>query len=128
MEIMVNGTSNVQLLSLKDLSRLLSYSQIDSVRRWLNSKQIKIHHIGNRKNVVFKIDYEVALMIEKGIELRNKYPSNWRELLWFYTTDDKIMELVCLYIDEKTLTNRRFKTIKPKTKKEKELIKELMND
>ena len=38
------------------------------------------------------------------------------------------MELVCLYIDEKTLTNRRFKTIKPKTKKEKELIKELMND
>ena len=90
--------------------------------------QIKIHHIGNRKNVVFKIDYEVALMVEKGIELRNKYPSNWKELLWFYTTDDKIMELVCLYIDEKTLTNRRFKTIKPKTKKEKELIKDLMND
>jgi len=125
---MVNGTSNVQLLSLKDLSILLSYSQIDSVKRWLDSKQIKIHHIGNRKNVVFKIDYEVALMVEKGIELRNKYPSNWKELLWFYITDDKIMELVCLYIDEKTLTNRRFKTIKPKTKKEKELIKDLMND
>ena len=125
---MVNGTSNVQLLSLKDLSILLSYSQIDSVKRWLDSQQIKIHHIGNRKNVVFKIDYEVALMVEKGIELRNKYPSNWKELLWFYTTDDKIMDLVCFYIDEKTITNRRFKTIKPITKKEKELIKDLMND
>ena len=125
---MVNGISNVQLLSLKDLSILLSYSQIDSVKRWLDSKQIKIHHIGNRKNVVFKIDYEVALMVEKGIELRNKYPSNWKELLWFYTTDDKIMDLVCFYIDEKTITNRRFKTIKPKTKKEQELIKDLLND
>lgn len=125
---MINGSSNVQLLSLKDLSRLLSYSQIDSVKRWLNSKEIKIHHIGNRKNVVFKIDYEVTLMIEKGIELKNKFPSNWKELLWFYTTDDKIMGLVCFYIEQKTLTNRRFKTIKLKTKKEKELIKELIND
>jgi hypothetical protein len=71
---MVDETSILQLLTLKDLSGLLRYNQIDSVRRWLNSKQIKIHNIGNRKNVVFKIDYDVALMVEKGIELKNKYP------------------------------------------------------
>jgi len=123
---MVDETSNLQLLTLKDLSGLLRYNQIDSVRRWLNSKQIKIHNIGNRKNVVFKIDYDVALMVEKGIELKNKYPSNWKEFLWFYTSDDKTLELVCHQMEENFRTNNRFKTIEIKTKKELKLVKGLL--
>ena len=123
---MVDETSILQLLTLKDLSGLLRYNQIDSVRRWLNSKQIKIHNIGNRKNVVFKIDYDVALMVEKGIELKNKYPSNWKEFLWFYTSDDKTLELVCHHMEENFRTNNRFKTIEIKTKKELKLVKGLL--
>jgi hypothetical protein len=124
----LDDTSDFKLLTLKDLSYLLSYSDKGSVISWLDSMQIKLHNIGTRKNVVFRIDYEVALMTQKGIELKNKFPSNWRELLWFYTPNDKIMNLVCFQIEQKTIEFRKYKSIELKSEKEKKFLKGLSDE
>ena len=122
---MLEYGNGVELLTLKDVGQMIKYKKNDSVKKWLMSYEIKIHHFGDRKNMVFKIDVDTILLMEKAREIRNQYPDNWNDILELYTEDKRVINLVKYKLsgDQEYLLPTSI--VKPENEDEKKLFSEL---
>lgn len=66
--------NEIDLLTLNEVKNLLKYKQIDSVKKWLSDNDVRIHHFGNKRNMVFKMDFDSILMIEKRKRIKEPIP------------------------------------------------------
>ena len=105
--------NEIDLLTLNEVKNILKYKQIDSVKKWLSDNDVRIHHFGNKRNMVFKIDFDSILMIEKGKELRNLYPTNWKEILEFYINDNRLLKIVLFKLTSDTEYLKPTTIVKP---------------
>lgn len=117
--------NEIDLLTLNEVKNLLKYKQIDSVKKWLSDNDVRIHHFGNKRNMVFKIDFDSILMIEKGKELRSLYPTNWNEILEFYINDNRLLKIVLFKLTSDTEYLKPTTVVKPINNNEEKLIMDL---
>lgn len=119
-------TNNTKLISLEEIAPLIHRTNKISIKKWLEENNIHFQKIGKH---CYSLEAEVKCEILKGYakSIQKKYPETWMELLKKIASDDIVYEMLLNKLSTEKYTQYPTTKLTLKSKKEKELLKSLMN-
>lgn len=89
------------IITLREVSAVLNYKNIDCTKKWLKKNGIKIQRIA-KENVVYQIELDAVLEKPYVINLRNKHPQKWKEMYRVICKDQSLYELMIMELGDST--------------------------
>ncbi|WP_432220941.1 hypothetical protein ACRASX_08855 [Flavobacterium sp. TMP13] len=112
-------------LSLHEVGFMINMRDIDCVKRWLTSNNIKIYK-RSKFNYVYKIDVECEIDKVRVRDLRVSHPNEWEMRYKIIAKDDAVYEMVVLSLGGEVCIMPSTRVIK-KNKRDVELFKKLIS-
>ena len=123
-EDFINISRSLDTLTLSQVAEIINVKDIESAKKWLQEKNIKIHRFLNNS---FVYQIEVDSEIDKPFvqQLRNKYPDKWKDRYRDVVKDLSVYNLTVTLLDDEISPIPRVKFSKI-DKKDQERYKRLL--
>ena len=123
-EDFINISRSLDTLTLSQVAEKINVKDIESAKKWLQEKNIKIHRFLNNS---FVYQIEVDSEIDKPFvqQLRNKYPDKWKDRYRDVVKDLSVYNLTVTLLDDEISPIPRVKFSKI-DKKDQERYKRLL--
>ena len=115
------------IITLNEVKEYLEFKKNETAIQWLSNNEVPVYNLGKRSKMVYRVDFESALLVPLAKNLIKKSPDNWKEGLKLYVGDNVIYNLVLSKIIEIPILKRPTTRIKPKNAKEEKLLKDLLS-
>lgn len=113
------------LISLSDVSNLLTTDSIPAVKKWLKSKNIFMNKI-SKSYYVYEVEIFSELEKEYALNLRRNFPNQWKEMYRCVSRSESIYNLVLMQIGEEVVYKPIYK-VKTRGSKDEKLLQELLS-
>ena len=123
-EDFTNISRSLDILTLAQVAEKINVKDIESAKKWLQEKNIKIHRFLNNS---FVYQIEVDSEIDKPFvqQLRNKYPDKWKDRYRDVVKDLSVYNLTVTLLEDEISPIPRVKFSKI-DKKDQERYKRLL--
>ncbi len=121
---MNNNFNNNGILTLLEVSNIIMMDSMPAVKKWLTSKNIRINKF-SKANYVYEIEVLCELDKQLALNLKWKYPTQWKEMYRCVAKNIAIYELVLIQIGEEVVYKPIYK-VKTKGSKDEKLLQELL--
>jgi hypothetical protein len=123
-EDFINISRSLDTLTLAQVAEKINVKDIESAKKWLQEKNIKIHRFLNNS---FVYQIEVDSEIDKPFvqQLRNKYPDKWKDRYRDVVKDLSVYNLTVTLLEDEISPIPRVKFSKI-DKKDQERYKRLL--
>ena len=123
-EDFINISRSLDTMTLAQVAEKINVKDIESAKKWLQEKNIKIHRFLNNS---FVYQIEVDSEIDKPFvqQLRNKYPDKWKDRYRDVVKDLSVYNLTVTLLDDEISPIPRVKFSKI-DKKDQERYKRLL--
>lgn len=112
-------------LSLNEVGIIIQMKDIEGVKRWLNSNNIKVYK-RSKFNYVYKIDVEIEIDKIRVRDLRKSFPNEWEMRYRIIAKDDAVYKMVVLSLGGE-LNYLATSKVKRKSVGDEQLYKKLMS-
>jgi hypothetical protein len=79
-----NDEINGEILNLEEVGLKIHLTCPTAIKEWLKTNDVKLHHFGSRKNMIYVIDLEIALLTPKAVDLFLNQNETWEQDLLPY--------------------------------------------
>jgi hypothetical protein len=86
---------SLSTLSLNEVGVIIQMKDIEGVKRWLNSNDVKVYK-RSKFNYVYKIDVECEIDKVRVRDLRKSFPNEWEMRYRIIAKDDAVYKMVVL--------------------------------
>ncbi len=122
---MNNNFNNNGILTLGEVSNIIMMDSMPAVKKWLTSKSIRINKF-SKANYVYEIEVLCELDKQLALNLKWKYPTQWKEMYRCVAKNSAIYELVLIQIGEEVIHRPIYK-VKTRGSKDEKLLQELLS-
>ena len=123
-EDFINISRSLDTLTLAQVAEKINVKDIETAKKWLQEKSIKIHRFLNNS---FVYQIEVDSQIDKPFvqQLRNKYPNKWKDRYRDVVKDLSVYNLTITLLEDEISPIPRVKSSNI-NKKDKDRYKRLL--
>ena len=123
--MMNNNFNNSGILTLGEVSNIIMMDSIPAVKKWLTSKNIRINKF-SKANYVYEIEVLCELDKQLALNLKWKYPTQWKEMFKCAARSESIYNLVLIQIGDE-IVYKPINKVKTKGTNDEKLLKELLS-
>ncbi len=122
---MNNNFNNNGILTLGEVSNIIMMESIPAVKKWLTLNNIRINKF-SKANYVYEIEVLCELDKQLALNLKWKYPTQWKEMFKCAARSESIYNLVLIQIGDE-IVYKPINKVKTKGTNDEKLLKELLS-
>ena len=115
--------ANLITLPFEKVGSRINLKDKKAITKWLKENGIS-YYKRSSKNVVFKIDFDLHFEKPFVLGLKRKHPQKWKEMYRAVCTDDRLFNLMMIYMDVEVTPLPATKVI-PLSNEDKKIFKDL---
>ncbi len=119
-------TNKLKLISVDEIAAIINAETKVSAKKWLHKNNIIFQKLG-KHYYALEAEVKCEVLIGYAKSIRKKYPETWVELLKKIANDELVYEMLLNKLSKATCIQQPTTKLTLKNKKEKELLKSLMN-
>lgn len=114
----------LDVLTMSEVGEKIKLRDSEAIKKWCISNGVTVHKF-SKLDYVYKIDLECTIGKPFVVDLKKKYPLQWKPLLKEILSNDALYYLFIANLGEARDLNT-LTVVKPQSTKEKELYKKLI--
>ncbi len=111
-------------ISIMEAGRIIKKKDRDAIVSWLKENDVKIHT--EKYHYVFQLEVQMQYLKPLVLDCKKRYPHLWKDKLKILCDgNNQLLELFLIEMDNEHSISAPTTRIKPKNKKQEELLKRL---
>jgi hypothetical protein len=111
-------------ISIMEVGKIIRKKDRDAIVSWLKENDVKIHT--EKYHYVFKLEVQMQYLKPLVLDCKKRYPHLWKDKLKILCDgNNQLLELFLIEMDNEHSISAPTTRIKPKNKKQEELLKRL---